>query len=134
MLMSRGRPITVPLCASTKNSSVGPAPRNAEKALWERFHAACDAFFTRLVQSIQDAQSEVTIRLFIFDNDDYAVRLADLLKRRSREVRVRVLVDALGTLGAGEAAPPGAASKPAFDMARYLRADSRIEVRETPNA
>ena len=93
-----------------------------------------DAFFTRLVQSIQDAQSEVTIRLFIFDNDDYAVRLADLLKRRSREVRVRVLVDALGTLGAGEAAPPGAASKPAFDMARYLRADSRIEVRETPNA
>ena len=93
-----------------------------------------DAFFTRLVQSIQDARSEVTIRLFIFDNDDYAIRLADLLKRRSREVRVRVLIDALGTLGAGEAAPPGAASRPAFDIARYLRADSRIEVRETPNA
>ena len=93
-----------------------------------------EAFFTRLVQSIQDARSEVTIRLFIFDNDDYAIRLADLLKRRSREVRVRVLIDALGTLGAGEAAPPGAASRPAFDIARYLRDDSKIQVRETPNA
>jgi cardiolipin synthase len=93
-----------------------------------------DAFFTRLVQSIQDARTEVAIRLFIFDNDDYAIRLADLLKRRSREVRVRVLVDALGTLGAGEAAPPGAASHPAFNMARYLRDHSAVEVRETPNA
>ena len=93
-----------------------------------------EAFFTRLVQSIQDARTEVTIRLFIFDNDDYAIRLADLLKRRSREVRVRVLIDALGTLGAGEAAPPGAASHPAFDISRYLRDDSKIEVRETPNA
>jgi hypothetical protein len=27
--------------------TVGPAPRAQEKALWDRFHAACDGFFTR---------------------------------------------------------------------------------------
>lgn len=75
---------------------------------WARIEPLIDgeAFFTRLVQALQDAKSEITIRLFIFDNDDDALRLADLLKRRSAEVRVRVLVDAIGTLGAGQAAPP----------------------------
>ena len=75
----------------------------------------------------------MSIRLFIFDNDDYAMRIADLLKRRSAEVRVRVLIDSLGTLGAGQDAPEGAASRPPFSIARYLRADSKVKVRETPN-
>ncbi len=92
-----------------------------------------EAFFTSLVQALQDARKSVSIRLFIFDNDDYAVGIADLLKRRSADIRVRVLIDSLGTLGAGQAAPEGAASRPAFSIARYLRADSNVQVRETPN-
>ncbi|RPJ71682.1 MAG: DUF349 domain-containing protein [Acidobacteria bacterium] len=32
---------------------VGPAPRAQEKALWDRFHAACDAFFTRRRDDLQ---------------------------------------------------------------------------------
>ena len=63
-----------------------------------------EAFFTELVQALQDAHQSVSVRLFIFDNDDYALRIADLLKRRSHEIRVRVLIDALGTLGAGQGA------------------------------
>jgi cardiolipin synthase len=92
-----------------------------------------EAFFTSLVQALQDARKSVSIRLFIFDNDDYAVGVADLLKRRSEDVRVRVLIDSLGTLGAGRGAPEGAASRPPFSIAHYLRADSNVKVRETPN-
>ena len=85
-----------------------------------------DAFFTELVQALQDAHQSVSVRLFIFDNDDYALRIADLLKRRSHEIRVRVLIDALGTLGAGQGAPEGAATGGrAFAIARYLRSGSR---------
>jgi cardiolipin synthase A/B len=92
-----------------------------------------EAFFTSFVQALQDARKSVSIRLFIFDNDDYAVWVADLLKRRSAEVRVRILLDPLGTLGASQDAPEGAASRRPFSIARYLREDSRVQVRETPN-
>jgi cardiolipin synthase len=92
-----------------------------------------NAFFISLVQALQDARRSVSVRLFIFDNDDYAVSMADLLKRRSDEVRVRVLIDSLGTLGAGQGAPQGAASRPSFSIAQYLRVDSNVKVRETPN-
>ncbi len=93
-----------------------------------------EAFFTDFVQAVQDARGSIDVRLFIFDNDDYAIGIADLLKRRSRDVRVRVLIDALGTLGAGQGAPAGAATGPRkFSIAGYLRADSNIQVRETPN-
>jgi cardiolipin synthase A/B len=92
-----------------------------------------EAFFTSFVQALQDARDSVSIRLFIFDNDDYALRIADLLKRRSEEVRVRILIDGMGTLGAAQGAPEGAASRPPFSIAGYLRADSHVKVRETPN-
>ncbi len=93
-----------------------------------------DAFFTDLVQALQEARTSIDVRLFIFDNDDYAIRIADLLKHRSREVRVRVLVDALGTLGAGQGAPEGAATGPRVrSIASYLRAGSDVQVREVPN-
>jgi len=92
------------------------------------------AFFTDLVQALQDARESIAIRLYIFDNDAYALRIADLLKRRSREVRVRVLVDALGTFGASMDAPGRSTTNPrAYSIAKYLRTDSRVAVRETPN-
>jgi hypothetical protein len=33
--------------------TVGPAPRADERRLWERFHAACDGFFTRRREDLQ---------------------------------------------------------------------------------
>jgi cardiolipin synthase A/B len=92
-----------------------------------------EAFFTSFVQALQDARDSISIRLFIFDNDDYAIGIADLLKRRSAGIRVRVLLDGLGSLGAGQGAPAGAASRRPFSIVHYLRADSSVEVRETPN-
>ncbi len=33
--------------------TIGPAPRAEEKRLWDRFHAACDGFFTRRREDLQ---------------------------------------------------------------------------------
>jgi cardiolipin synthase len=98
-----------------------------------------DAFFTRFVQAIQDARESIDIRVYIFDRDAYALRIADLLKERSREVRVRVLLDELGTIGAGADAAgtrrPGAAEAEARPLSApaYLREGSAVEVRALPN-
>ena len=51
-----------------------------------------EAFFVELIQAIQDAREAIDLQIYIFDSDDYALRIADLLKQRSREIRVRVLV------------------------------------------
>ncbi len=95
-----------------------------------------DVFFVSLVQAIQEAQESVDIRLYIFDSDDYALRIADLLKQRSREIRVRVLVDRLGTLAAGQVprqSPYYSRHKPPLSIADYLRRDSNVEVRVVDN-
>ncbi|HEX9183020.1 MAG TPA: phospholipase D-like domain-containing protein, partial [Burkholderiales bacterium] len=97
-----------------------------------------DAFFTRLVQAVQDARQSVDIRVYIFDRDDFALRIADLLKARSREVRVRVLVDELGTIGAGggsQAPYPyyrGPAGTP-VSIVTYLQDGAAVEARAQPN-
>jgi len=95
-----------------------------------------EAFFVSLVQAIQDAQQSIEIRLYIFDSDDYALRIADLLKARSREIKVRVLVDRFGTLAAGQVpskSPYYSRKKPPLSIADYLRQDSNIEVRVVNN-
>ena len=95
-----------------------------------------DAFFLELVRSIQEAQESIDIRVYIFDSDDYALRIADLLKRRSHEIKVRVLVDRVGTLVASQVSPhsPGTPrSETPLSIAEYLRRDSQIAVRVVDN-
>ena len=91
-------------------------------------------FFPRLIDQIGSASESVFFRVYIFDNDDYATSIADLLKRRSGEIDVRVLVDGFGTRGAKISAsssqPPG--HDPAFSMFRYLEQDSAVRVRAAP--
>jgi cardiolipin synthase len=92
-------------------------------------------FFPRLIDVVSSATASVYLRVYIFDNDDYATGIADLLKRRSAQIDVRVLVDGLGTLGAklGHSAslPPG--YEPASSITRYLERDSGVRVREVAN-
>ena len=38
------------------------------------------------------------MRLYIFDNDDYAVKIADLLSRHVRAMSTQILVDGFGTI------------------------------------
>ena len=93
------------------------------------------AFFTRLVDVLQSAQSSIDIQLYIFDNDDYALKIADLLKQRSREVKVRVLIDGLGTISAASQHSPTMPEtyEPPPRIVHYLEKDSDIRVRTVLN-
>ena len=95
-----------------------------------------EAFFVSLVQAIQEARESIDIRLYIFDTDDYALRIADLLRQRSHEVRVRVLIDRIGTLTAGQVprqSPYYSGKQPPLSIADYLRRDSKVDVRVVNN-
>lgn len=145
---TRPAPITAPPAAGAA------APMDLvsfERELDERFGARAiaaprldllidgDVFFPRLVQSIQDARESVLIRLYIFDTDPYALQIADLLKERSREIEVRVLLDELGTIAAASAIGrlPYAGGYPYPDtpgsIVDYLQQGSAVHVRTVSN-
>ena len=93
------------------------------------------SFFPRMIDVVSTASESVHLRIYIFDDDDYATTIADLLKRRSAEIEIKVLVDELGTLGATMAdsasLPPG--HVPATSIIRYLEQDSDVNVRSVSN-
>jgi cardiolipin synthase len=95
-----------------------------------------EAFFVSMIQAIQEARESIDIQLYIFDSDDYALRIADLLKKRSREIKVRVLIDSLGSIAAGQVPAQSAYyshREPPYSIANYLRHDSDIQVRSLDN-
>lgn len=94
-----------------------------------------EAYFNALEEAIDGAESSIDIRTYIFDNDDYAVAIADRLKARSGDVEVRVLLDGIGTMAAAgarsESLPSG--HRGPHSIKRYLRKDSEVSVRTQPN-
>jgi cardiolipin synthase A/B len=88
-------------------------------------------FFPALIDSIENARRSVEVMVFVFSTDDYAVKIADVLKQQSAFVRVRVLMDDIGSLFAEgrlrSKAPPG--FQPPATMTSYLKAGSRVQVR-----
>ena len=95
-----------------------------------------EKFFPALIQSVEGAARGVDAQVFIFNNDEYAVKIADLLKRRSAEVKVRVLMDDAGSLFAGnvaQAAPPAEGFQRPANMQAYLTAGSHVQARATAN-
>ena len=94
-----------------------------------------EEYFPRLIDEIVAAKDSVDIRTYIFDNDDYATKIADLLKKRSGDVNVRVLLDGLGTILATTADPkylPMKQEAP-FSVRSYLTKDSKIKIRQLTN-
>jgi cardiolipin synthase A/B len=94
-------------------------------------------FFPKYIQALQEARSAVDVRVYIFDNDDYGVKIADLLRQKASEgVRVRVMLDQLGTLMASQSDPwspmPGHFKQPE-SMEDYLEKDSHIQLRPLAN-
>ena len=95
-----------------------------------------EQFFIRFIDAIVSARESIYLRTYIFDNDDFALKIGDLLKRRSNEnIDVKVLLDGLGTIFATGAAsktePEGYAPPPS--VRKYLETDSRVAVRQAIN-
>jgi cardiolipin synthase len=93
-------------------------------------------FFPALIESVEGAARSVDAQVFIFDSDEYAVKIADLLKKRSAEVRVRVLMDDAGSLFAANVArdtPPSEGFERPADIQAYLTSGSKVQVRATAN-
>ncbi len=101
-----------------------------------RFLVDGQEFFTRFIDAITRADSSISLRTYIFDNDDYAVRIGDLLKRRSNEgIDVKVLLDGLGTIVSTiekQSTLPEDHRGPS-SVHRFLERDSEINVRQAIN-
>ncbi len=91
-----------------------------------------DQFFPRFYQALDAATNHIHLNLYIFDRDDVAVKMADQLKQSSRQLDVKVIMDRMGSIGAG-IAPPSTPMPEDFIMpssiASYLTEDSRVKVR-----
>ncbi|HLH54098.1 MAG TPA: phosphatidylserine/phosphatidylglycerophosphate/cardiolipin synthase family protein [Verrucomicrobiae bacterium] len=96
-----------------------------------------ERFFPRFEQAVTNATAGVRVHVFIFDNDDVAVEIADLLKKRSSDVPVEVILDRLASMGAARippATPPTKSYVPPTSILSYLRHDSHVQVRPFLNA
>lgn len=96
-----------------------------------QFYIDGSQFFPALVQSIETATNSVDAMVYIFDTDNFAVKMADVLKERSGSARVRVLMDDIGSLFAAGApasdVPPD--FQPPADIGSYLAAGAHVHVR-----
>ncbi len=95
-----------------------------------------EAFFTRLIDRVVAAEDSVQLQTYIFDNDDYAVKIGEMLKRRSNEgIEVKVLLDGLGTISGtmaeSESLPEQHVAPPS--VRRFLESGSQINVRQKAN-
>lgn len=90
-----------------------------------------EKFFPRFERRIAEAQSNINLHVCIFDRDDVAVQVADLLKARSPNVEVKVVFDRLNSRGAG-GTPPATPLPDGFVPPRsikdYLREASQVRV------
>ena len=100
-----------------------------------KFLVGGEEYFTRLLESFEQAEESIDIRTYIFDNDDYAVFVADTLKDRSKDLRVRVMFDGLGNLLATQADSASVPQdyKAPLSISRYLEDESNVEVRSRAN-
>ncbi len=91
-----------------------------------------ERYFPVLERRLREAHESIAIRVNIFDNDDVALAVADLLRERSRAVSVRVLMDQMSTIVAGNA-PPASAMPPELlvpaSVWRYLERGSGVAAR-----
>lgn len=94
-----------------------------------------EEYFERMEESIETAEASIDIRTYIFDNDDYAVTVADLLKKKSADLDVRVMVDGIGTLMAMQTDSESMDSgfHAPVSIEQYLEQGSRVRVRTLPN-
>jgi len=94
-----------------------------------------DEFFPRFLEAVGDAKRSVNIRSYIFDNDDFAINIADTLKERSGDIDIKILLDGWGTIAATGVTPETlpADYEPPSSVRSYLTTGSRVRVRQQFN-
>jgi len=95
-----------------------------------------EEFFTRFADAVNAARESVSLRMYIFDNDDFAVSVGEMLKRRSNEgIDTKVLLDGIGTIisTVEEQDNLPADHKPPRSVRAFLESDSNVDVRQTQN-
>ena len=93
-------------------------------------------YFTRLIDAVSAARQSVHLQTYIFDNDDFAIKIGELLKRRSNEgIEVKVLLDGLGTITSTMTQPESMPERhlPPASVRRFLEKDSQVKVRQKAN-
>ena len=92
-------------------------------------------YFPRLIEAIESAENIIDIRTYIFDNDDVGLEVADILREKSHNTAVKILVDGLGDLFAtnidSETMP--ADTKLPSSIIEYLKYGSDVRVRRQSN-
>ncbi len=95
-----------------------------------------DQFFPRFQQAVAAATNHIHAQVYIFDRDDVAVSIADQLKQRSRNVEVKVIMDRLGSVAAGNFPPPSPMPEDFVcpsSISGYLGENSEVRVRSHLN-
>jgi len=100
-----------------------------------RFLVDGETYFDRLRQVLIEAEESIDMRTYIFDNDDVALEIADLLRDKSSKVDIRILVDGLADLFAtrrdSSSMPVDVELPPSISS--YLTDASRIQFRKQSN-
>ncbi len=95
-----------------------------------------EQFFPALEREFAGATNFIHSHVSIFDRDDIAVHVADLLRAASGHAQVKVLVDHNSSRASGNA-PPGTPMPVDFvapkSILSYLRKDSKVHVRQYLN-
>ncbi len=97
-----------------------------------RFLLDGENFFPVFERRLAEAERTIHLQVCIFDTDDVAVRIADLLKRRSADVDVKVLMDRMSSQassGVPTTPPMREGFVPPASITTYLRRGSKVHVR-----
>ncbi|MCP3899570.1 MAG: hypothetical protein GY707_07650, partial [Desulfobacteraceae bacterium] len=94
-----------------------------------------EKFFPVLENDVLNAKKYVNVSTYIFDNDNYAVSFADLLKKKSKDIQVKVISDLLGSVTAWENSENNNESTEIDNqnIFYYLTEDSKIKLRKSRN-
>ncbi len=95
-----------------------------------------EQFFPHFIQKINHATENILIRVYLFSTDEYAIKIADLLKEKSETIKTRVILDdiiaRLGGVGASKDAQSKDFKQPK-SITAYLKKDSKIKIHTHPN-
>ena len=100
-----------------------------------RIFVSGENFFPVLEKDVLSAKKYINISTYIFDNDKYGLFFADLLKEKSENVEVKVIVDLLGSAGAWDISDDkgGLSYMESKNMFLYLTKNSKIKLRKSKN-